>query len=132
MDAVQKAISSLSALATPHSQIKLAARGANASDRYLLVALLDRRWLAIDRHDLNKAYLLNKQLLAGPRNQPLVVELQGGGLAMLEEYTASSLSVQPAPDGDYPFQASGKIIVKRGQVAEVVGTPSYVWNLAAP
>jgi len=124
---VDKAITSLLSLATPQSQLQLAYRSAGPSDRYLIVSLQGGRWLSIDRQDRNKAYLLNRQSLT--TKQPLIVELQTGGLAMLENYNASRLDIRPATDGEYPLERSGKIFVKGGVLADIAGTPSAV---AAP
>lgn len=121
---VNKAIDSLASLATPQSQLKLATRGASSQDRYLWVALQDGRWLAIDRAQDNKAYIMSKRSLPASPGVPLVVELQGGDLGMLESYHAYSLHQMAAPDGDYQLQRSGKVQIKAGKVASVVGTPS--------
>ena len=124
---VDKAISSLMSLATPQSQLKLATRTPGPDDRYLIISLQGGRWLSIDRQDRNRAYLLNKQPFFA--RQPLIVELKEGGLAMLENYSASRLDVRPATDGEYPLERSGKILVKGGVLADIAGTPSAV---AAP
>jgi len=127
MQPIDKAISSLMSLATPQSQLQLGYRSTGASDRYLIVSLQGGRWLSIDRQDRNRAYLLNKQPLMS--KQPLIVELQTGGLAMVENYSASRLDIRPATDGEYPLERSGKILIKGGILADVAGTPSAV---AAP
>jgi len=121
MQPVDKAISSLMSLATPQSQLQLAYRTAGASDRYLIVSLQGGRWLSIDRQDRNRAYLLNKQPLT--TKQPLLVELQTGGLAMVENYNASKLDIRPATDGEYPLERSGKVLVKGGSLTDISGTP---------
>jgi len=120
MQPVDKAIGSLISLATPQSQLQLTYRSAGASDRYLIVSLQGGRWLSIDRQDRNKVYLLNKHSLT--TKQPLIVEPKDGGLAMVENYSASKLDVRPAMDGEYPLERSGKILVKGGVLADIAGT----------
>jgi hypothetical protein len=118
---LDKSISSLMSLSTPQSQLQVAYRSAGAADRYLLVSLQLGRWMSIDRQDRNRAYLLEKQPLM--TRQPLIVELQTGGLAMIESYSAGRLNVTPAADGEYPLERSAKLVVKGGILADISGTP---------
>jgi hypothetical protein len=124
---IDKSISSLLSLATPQSQLKLASRMPGPDDRYLIISLQGGRWMSIDRQDRNRAYLLNKQPVL--TRQPLMVELKEGGMAMLENYSASRLQISPALDGEYSLERSGKILIKGGVLADISGTPSAV---AAP
>ena len=126
---VNRALESLTSLATPRSQLKLAYRGATSQDRFLWVALRDGRWLAMDRAEGNKAYLLSKRPLPATPEMPLVVELQNGDLGLVENYQAFSLQKTIARDGEYQLQRSGRIQVSGGKVAGVSGTPQAV---AAP
>jgi hypothetical protein len=118
---VDNAIRALLPLTTPQSQLKVASRSAGSEDRYLIVSLQGGRWMSIDRQDRNRAYLLTKHPLT-PK-QPVIVELQTGGMAMVENYSASRLNVVPAMDGEYPLERSGKIFVKGGVLADISGTP---------
>ena len=126
LKSVNKAIGSLTSLATPQSQLKLAYRGATSQHRFLWLALQDGRWLAIDRAEANKTYLLSKRPVPATPGMPLVVELQGGELGMVENYQAYALQKTAALDGDYQLQRSGKIQVKGGKLAGVLGTPQAV------
>lgn len=61
----------------------------------------------------------------------LVVDLRDQtSLLFLENGRAYLVRVRPAPDGQYELQRSGKLVVRNGQLQEVLGFPDAVASVA--
>jgi len=78
---MKSALASALAVATPQSLLAAAERGASSNDRYLLVALRDGNYVAIERMGSKKVFLLTR----GPAPdgdyvlaQPGRVSIRGG------------------------------------------------------
>jgi hypothetical protein len=57
-------------------------------------------------------------------SRDLLIELQNpSSLLLIQEGRVLLLRVVPAPNGEYELQRSGKVVVRNGQVHEVLGLP---------
>jgi hypothetical protein len=61
---------------------------------------------------------VRESILVDLRDHTLLMELEGG--------RASLVTVQPAPNGQYELQRSGRILVAGGKATEVLGRPDAV------
>ncbi|HEX9223727.1 MAG TPA: hypothetical protein VF860_10385 [Candidatus Acidoferrales bacterium] len=59
-------------------------------------------------------------------NFRVLVDLLGRNLLELEGARVYFVAVEPAPDGEYQLQRSGKVLVKSGKATEVVGKADTV------
>lgn len=53
-----------------------------------------------------------------------VVELDDGGIVLVENGQPHLVGVKPAPDGEYPLLLAGRLIVKSGRAIAVEGRPA--------